>query len=428
MLLGPGSSVPRPAGITTLAAALIGLAGAATASAATGGAAATPSPSAPSVSSVVCRSGCGAGGAVAAGGTLTLRGQQLDRATALVFLGAAGSRDDVRAPFRAASPTRADVKVPAKARSGRIALVSAAGVTAQAAAKTVKVAPRGATQTLAAEEPAAPTLKPVKGIAQLDAGIAKRRVAKKGVSAVTVAYVSHAPEQTTVRVDVVRSADGVSVFSDERTVAAEQPQTLSWNGRGDGTLALDGKYAVRIATGAAAGARTVALSTGAAAGGAAPAAAPAPPGSVSLGSFTFAGAVFPVRGAHNYGQGAARFGAGRAGHSHEGQDVLAQCGTPVVAARGGIVKMKATHAAAGNYVVVSDASTGQDHAYMHFRAPALVDRGDTVETGQLIGYVGDTGSASACHLHFEIWTAPGWYEGGRAIDPLATLKRWDKLG
>lgn len=107
---------------------------------------------------------------------------------------------------------------------------------------------------------------------------------------------------------------------------------------------------------------------------------------------------------------------------------MAACGTPVVAARGGVVKQKASHAAAGNYVVISDAASGQDHGYMHFRAPAVVDRGDTVETGQLIGYAGDTGSASACHLHFEIWTAPGWYAGGRPIDPLATLKRWDKLG
>jgi murein DD-endopeptidase MepM/ murein hydrolase activator NlpD len=36
----------------------------------------------------------------------------------------------------------------------------------------------------------------------------------------------------------------------------------------------------------------------------------------------------------------------------------------------------------------------------------------------VIGVVGQTGDATACHLHFEIWTAPGWYEGG---DPMPSV-------
>ena len=63
---------------------------------------------------------------------------------------------------------------------------------------------------------------------------------------------------------------------------------------------------------------------------------------------------------------------------------------------------------------------------MHLRAPALVDAGDRVRTGQLLGYVGRTGDATACHLHFEMWTAPGWYDGGHAFDPLPSLMAWDK--
>jgi murein DD-endopeptidase MepM/ murein hydrolase activator NlpD len=37
--------------------------------------------------------------------------------------------------------------------------------------------------------------------------------------------------------------------------------------------------------------------------------------------------------------------------------------------------------------------------------------------------VGQTGRASTCHLHFELWTAPGWYEGGEAVDPEQLLRR-----
>jgi murein DD-endopeptidase MepM/ murein hydrolase activator NlpD len=62
---------------------------------------------------------------------------------------------------------------------------------------------------------------------------------------------------------------------------------------------------------------------------------------------------------------------------------------------------------------------------MHLLAPATVRQGDAVAVGESVGQVGQTGRADGCHLHFELWTAPGWYQGGSPIDPLPALKRWD---
>jgi murein DD-endopeptidase MepM/ murein hydrolase activator NlpD len=90
------------------------------------------------------------------------------------------------------------------------------------------------------------------------------------------------------------------------------------------------------------------------------------------------------------------------------------------------VKFKAFQSRAGNYLVIDGERTGIDFVYMHLRDAALVNRGDRVRTGQPIGFVGDTGDADGCHLHFEMWTAPGWYSGGTVFDPLPSLVAWDK--
>ena len=119
------------------------------------------------------------------------------------------------------------------------------------------------------------------------------------------------------------------------------------------------------------------------------------------------------------------FGTGRSGHTHQGHDVFAACGTPLVAARGGTVRYKAFQGRAGNYVVIDGDGTDVDYAYMHLQGPALFDKGERVLTGQRIGNVGDTGDAHGCHLHFEAWSGPGWYEGGKPFDPLPLLRAWD---
>lgn len=136
--------------------------------------------------------------------------------------------------------------------------------------------------------------------------------------------------------------------------------------------------------------------------------------------------AFPVPGTHNYGGAGSRFGAPRPGHTHQGQDVAAACGEKLYVVETGVVSVNAYQASgAGYYVVLHGNLTGTDSVYMHLKTASWAPAGTPVSAGQQIGKVGDTGASQGCHLHFERWTAPGWYLGGAAYDPLPELQYWD---
>jgi murein DD-endopeptidase MepM/ murein hydrolase activator NlpD len=143
-------------------------------------------------------------------------------------------------------------------------------------------------------------------------------------------------------------------------------------------------------------------------------------------SVTGAGPFFPILGAYKFGTGTAAFGGAR---HHQGQDVFAKCGTPLVAAEGGTVVMNAFQSKAGNYLAVAVDGGTHSEAYMHLKAPALPPVGTHVDAGAPIGQVGDTGDADGCHLHFEYWI--GHWQGvggaGTVVDPLPYLKAWAAL-
>jgi murein DD-endopeptidase MepM/ murein hydrolase activator NlpD len=130
--------------------------------------------------------------------------------------------------------------------------------------------------------------------------------------------------------------------------------------------------------------------------------------------------IFPVAGPHAFGQG---FGAARAGHTHQGQDIMAACGTPLVAVSRAKVKWVSFQRLAGNYVVIRNKKLHQDYLYAHLAATASVVKGQVVQPGQQIGIVGQTGNAAACHLHFELWLGK-WYRGGHPVNPLPYLQTY----
>jgi murein DD-endopeptidase MepM/ murein hydrolase activator NlpD len=136
--------------------------------------------------------------------------------------------------------------------------------------------------------------------------------------------------------------------------------------------------------------------------------------------------VFPVQGPFSLGGPDSRFGAKRRGHVHEGQDVAAPLGTPVVAPWAGTVEwVRFQRSGAGHYVVLDGAGENRDYVLMHLRPGSiLVEQGDVVAAGQQLAQVGSSGGSSGPHLHFEIWVKGGWYTGGRPVDPYRFLRAW----
>jgi murein DD-endopeptidase MepM/ murein hydrolase activator NlpD len=136
--------------------------------------------------------------------------------------------------------------------------------------------------------------------------------------------------------------------------------------------------------------------------------------------------AFPIRGPFSFGGAGSRFGSGRKGHIHQGQDMSAADGTPVVAPWDSTVEVvKYQAGGAGYYIVLDGNGEDRDYVFMHLRKGSTsVKVGESVQKGQQIAEVGNTGGSSGAHLHFEIWVGGGWYTGGNPVDPLPFLQAW----
>lgn len=106
------------------------------------------------------------------------------------------------------------------------------------------------------------------------------------------------------------------------------------------------------------------------------------------------------------------------GRTHEGLDIMAPRGAPIVTPTDAVVLRVGNGESSGNYVYTANPG-GETFAYMHLDKMSELDEGDELDKGDLIGYVGNTGNASggATHLHFEI------RNNNSATDPFPRLKR-----
>jgi murein DD-endopeptidase MepM/ murein hydrolase activator NlpD len=122
--------------------------------------------------------------------------------------------------------------------------------------------------------------------------------------------------------------------------------------------------------------------------------------------------VCPVAGPNSFTDS---FGDPRpGGRRHEGIDMVAARGTPVVAVSPGVVHRNSSSIGGLGAVVYHDGSADWTF-YTHFDSYGAYGEGAHVSTGDVIGYVGNTGT-TVYHLHFEYH--PG---GGAAVDPYTML-------
>jgi murein DD-endopeptidase MepM/ murein hydrolase activator NlpD len=126
-----------------------------------------------------------------------------------------------------------------------------------------------------------------------------------------------------------------------------------------------------------------------------------------------AGKVCPAPGAA-FGSG---WGAQRSGHLHQGVDLVAGRGTPILAVESGYI-VRAGVQSNGAIRIVQQGGSGSKYFYGHMDR-ITVGAGSRVSRGQVIGYMGDTGSRGSVHLHFEYWASGG---ESAAVNPYPLLK------
>lgn len=117
--------------------------------------------------------------------------------------------------------------------------------------------------------------------------------------------------------------------------------------------------------------------------------------------------------------GAARSG----GRKHEGIDIFAKRGTPVLSSTKGIVYNTGVDVLGGKVVRVLGPG-GYIHYYAHLEDYGTYSSGDAVDIGDTLGFVGDSGNARGTppHLHYGIYERTG-----TAINPYPYLKKSKKL-
>lgn len=112
------------------------------------------------------------------------------------------------------------------------------------------------------------------------------------------------------------------------------------------------------------------------------------------------------------------WGADRGSRSHMGIDLGGERGTPIRAIEDGVID-RTKRQDNGALQIVMKGVSGAKFYYGHMDK-VLVDGGQRVQAGDIIGTMGDSGSPGAVHLHFEYWRSGGESD---AVDPAELISR-----
>jgi murein DD-endopeptidase MepM/ murein hydrolase activator NlpD len=218
----------------------------------------------------------------------------------------------------------------------------------------------------------------------------RTRATKKRVATVTQVIAVRTAQQRALRERLIARKSGLEVARGvkEGALASLQSAHREYAGEAAALAAQSSELAAQIQAAQVSPERTAA-------------------GLVTDGTPSASGFIWPVSGPV-----VSPFGM-RWGRMHEGIDISAGTGAPIVAAASGTVISVGYMGGYGNLVVV-DHGGGLATAYAHLSGYA-VGSGQAVTQGQVVGYVGCTGHCYGPHLHFEVRV------NGAAVDPLGYL-------
>ena len=213
----------------------------------------------------------------------------------------------------------------------------------------------------------------------------------------SLSYLFKADRAADIRIDVITAKGGEVVDSIvKRHQKPFSNYTASWDGLlENGRIAPNGDYRFKVSQ----------LSGGGGAGA----------------KFSFYDHIFPLRGKHKYGDGlgvrpwSRRPGRLREVRNQDRRRPWRASSSRRLSVRGRLLR---SHRRCQERATTTSTPTCSE--------PAARPRAHASAPGQVIGFESDTGRASGCHMHFELWSSPGWYEGGHVLNPTKPLKAWDK--
>ena len=334
----------------------------------------------------------------APGASLRVSGRNLGAAALLVFYGERGPRDDVTAPATPANPgTRAHPGAPG-ARSGPVALIDLAG---RRSRRWTGLLVEGMQPLLGTYQPAG-VPKPV------EAAVSDPRTLFYGGPSGQCSPTAW-QQPMDLQVNLVRVTDGAVIRAwDRPAVTPGALNRVLWTGAVKGRVPRIGKYAFALSRARRHSCQRPRRTTR------------------SEEAITVYDHMFPIRGAHDFGGAGADFGVRPRGTLAPGPGRLRGMRHAAGRRPRRHGQVRGFHAAAGYYVVIDGKGTGVDYAYMHLRERADAARRRPRLHGPGAGRGRRHRQRGGLPPALRAVDSPGWYDGGRPVDPLPDLKRWDR--